>query len=308
MTIGRGRAQLSFGEEGGCVSGKFSATELFAEVPEITIVDVGASINGDKPEPHADLVARKHARVIGFEPNREERKKLHEKYGAGYTFLSHFVGNGEQATFYETTWALTGSLFKPNAALLERFQTLKQAMSEVATHPVQTHCLDNIPEALAFDYLKLDTQGSELDILKGARQGLAECLMVQVEVEFVHMYHDQPLFADVDQFMRECGFQFHKFSSTSSRCFKPCILDSDLNSQGSQALWADAVYVRDFMTFDQLAADQLIKLAILLHDLYDSWDMCIAILAELDRRGLFGARLQSAYGTRLSALLAANRL
>ena len=45
--------------------------------------------------------------------------------------------------------------------------------------------------------------------------------VVEVEVEFVPLYVDQPLFADVDRAMRERGFVFHRFSSQQGRCMKP---------------------------------------------------------------------------------------
>jgi FkbM family methyltransferase len=55
--------------------------------------------------------------------------------------------------------------------------------------------------------LKLDTQGAELDIMKSmATENWKDLLAVQCEVEFVEAYLKQPLFHDVDAFMREQGF------------------------------------------------------------------------------------------------------
>lgn len=61
--------------------------------------------------------------------------------------------------------------------------------------------------------LKLDVQGSELAVLKGASRllhittyGLAEC-------SFVELYEGQPLFSEVYRFLEERGFQF-----TSASC------------------------------------------------------------------------------------------
>ncbi len=57
------------------------------------------------------------------------------------------------------------------------------------------------------DFLKLDTQGSELDILRGSSRTLEETSLVEVEVEFCPMYEGQPLFADVDALLRADGFE-----------------------------------------------------------------------------------------------------
>jgi hypothetical protein len=75
------------------------------------------------------------------------------------------------------------------------------------------------------------------------------------------MYKEQPLFADIDVFLRAQGFQLFRLAGTG-RTFKPLIRDNSFNSL-SQLLWPDAVYVRDFMAFDQLAPTALLKLAII---------------------------------------------
>ena len=58
--------------------------------------------------------------------------------------------------------------------------------------------------------------------------------MIHTEVEFVEMYERQPLFAEVDQFLRGNGFVFHRFSSLHGR-----FLDFD----GSPTVWfSEGVY------------------------------------------------------------------
>ena len=70
--------------------------------------------------------------------------------------------------------------------------------------------LDNILEENNIenpDFIKLDTQGSELDILKGGINTLqSDILGLEIEVEFAKMYKDQHLFSDTDIFAKEIGF------------------------------------------------------------------------------------------------------
>ncbi|MDP6110014.1 MAG: hypothetical protein QGF71_08075, partial [Rhodospirillales bacterium] len=47
----------------------------------------------------------------------------------------------------------------------------------------------------------------------------------------------------------------------------------------SQRLWASAVFVRDYSRLGDLTPDQLLKLAIILHEIYFSYDDCARILA-----------------------------
>ncbi|MFC2140538.1 FkbM family methyltransferase, partial [Candidatus Auribacterota bacterium] len=71
-------------------------------------------------------------------------------------------------------------------------------------------CLDNQlanSQIEDVDFIKLDAQGSELAILEGSTKTLNNVWGVEVEVEFTKLYKDQPLFADVDNFLRQFGFQ-----------------------------------------------------------------------------------------------------
>jgi len=73
---------------------------------------------------------------------------------------------------------------------------------------VETTTLDAVYKDLATpDVIKLDTQGSELDILRGASSALNTTTLVEVEVEFIPAYEGQPLFHQVFEFMLDHGFE-----------------------------------------------------------------------------------------------------
>jgi hypothetical protein len=88
-------------------------------------------------------------------------------------------------------------------------------------------------------------------VYRGAEQILKNVLVIHTEVEFVPMYKNQPLFADIDAHLRERGFAFHRMG-VAGRAFKPLIANNNPNMMLSQMLWADAIYIRDFMDFDRL--------------------------------------------------------
>jgi FkbM family methyltransferase len=80
------------------------------------------------------------------------------------------------------------------------------------------------------DLLKLDCQGAELSILRGAGPALSRVRAVYTEVEFDSIYHGAPRFGEVHDFLRAQGFVLSGLSGFSGR-------------DGS-VQWADALYLR----------------------------------------------------------------
>jgi FkbM family methyltransferase len=76
-----------------------------------------------------------------------------------------------------------------------------------------TRTLDEVIESLStdldarqLDYISLDTQGSELDILKGGMNALSNAKFVFSEVSFPGLYKGAPDLYDIIDFMRKNGF------------------------------------------------------------------------------------------------------
>lgn len=268
----------------------WSLLEYFPEEFRINILDIGAALN-EQP-PYQSLVDAGRAKIIGFEPNLEECERLKQCYGEPHCFFPYFVGDGRSAIFHETNWVLTGSLYEPNSPLLEKFQNLAELVTPVGKHPVNTTRLDDIDEISDVDFVKIDVQGSELAVFQNGLRALSGTLLIQTEVEFVELYKGQPMFADVDSFLRGAGFQFHAFNGFGSRTFKPLVVNGDINQGVRQALWSDALYVRDWMSLDVLDATKLKKYAVLAHDLLQSYDLAHLVLLTLDKKtgGSFAAR------------------
>ena len=82
---------------------------------------------------------------------------------------------------------------------------------EMGREVVSVVCLDeflNFATVAPPVLLKLDVQGSELAILKGASRLLHITTYVLAECSFVEFYEDQPLFPEVYRFLEDRGFQF----------------------------------------------------------------------------------------------------
>jgi FkbM family methyltransferase len=84
--------------------------------------------------------------------------------------------------------------------------------SLVETLTLDTITLDQVTEREAGktpppNFLSLDTQGSELEILKGGAKTIADHVVaIMTEVEFVPVYQDQPLLGDIVAYLDAQGF------------------------------------------------------------------------------------------------------
>jgi len=193
---------------------------------------------------------------------------------------------------------MTSSLFEPNTAFLERFHNLAELCRVVDRRTVVTRRLDDISEIGAVGFLKLDVQGAELKVLTGGVVSLKRTLVVHTEVEFVEIYAGQPLFADIDQFLRGHGFVFHRFAGLEGRTMRPLFHVGDPDHAMSQILWGDAVYVRGVGNPETLGAEELLAQAIILHDVYQSFDLALFCLSHYDART--GSALATSYRTMLT--------
>ncbi len=267
-----------------------TAEDLLATLDDavVAVVDVGAAPLGQdgdhSDEPYAALLRAGRARVVAFEPDAAALARLAALHGAAGThrFRGDVVGDGRPATFHRTAWSPTSSLFEPDRALLDRWQLLGEVVQEAARSTVPTVRLDDVIEAGSMDLLKIDVQGGELKVFDGARERLAECLVVWTEVEFVPLYRGQPLFADIDTRLREHGLQFFCFAGLSSRQLASWPAQGMARAQRHQQLWGDAVYVPAPERIAALGGGAAARLALIAHHVLGAWDLCHAALLQHD--------------------------
>lgn len=251
----------------------------------LSILDIGARHTED--ERYAPLVGCAGVTITGFEPDPAQRKILKARH-PDHRYFPDFLGDGTERIFYECFYGGCSSLYEPDPAIINQFTSLgtsEGSQFEVINRStVDTKRLDDLEAVGDCHYLKIDVQGGELDVMRGAEKLLTGVLVAEMEVEFIPLYKDQPLFADVDSFMREHGFMLHRFVDMSGRAYRPFTANDNPAAPVSQILWTDAVYIPVLGEFESLADDALLRLSLILHDLYQSVDLCARILAIYDKR------------------------
>ncbi|MBL7007131.1 MAG: FkbM family methyltransferase [Spirochaetia bacterium] len=260
-----------------------SIQELLKIEHPIKVVDIGANpIDGDPP--YKKLLEMGLAHVYGFEPNPEALARLNGIKGPNETYVGHAVYDGTQQELKLCKAQGMTSLLEPNADLLSYLHGFPEWGKVEKRLSIQTVRLDDVDEIGNIDYLKIDIQGGELEVFRNGTNRLRDCLVVHTEVEFLPMYEGQPLFSEVELFLRGLGFTFHRFAPLVSRIIQPMIMDNNPRGGLGQVTYADAVFVRDFTKFDALSSENLKKIALILNDIYGAYDLVLRSLMAFDKK------------------------
>lgn len=222
--------------------------------------------------------------VTAFEPDPDECALLNRHadsmpYRIRYLPVALGSEDGCGATLHICRDPGSSSLYRPNHDYVKYFPY--GAMLDVMkTQPVILSRLDTVlaREGVVPDVVKVDAQGAELDILTGAGKVLDGVLLVEAEVEFAPQYAGQPLFADLDQFMRRRGFALRGLKRSVWRRDIPDRWR--LSARGGQLMHADALYVNSLIEErsrqDCIAAVK----ALLALSAYGQDDLVLAMLAD----------------------------
>ncbi len=179
--------------------------------------------------------------VLAFEPDPEECARLEQRefpYQVRFLPVALGANDGEQATLRICSQPGMSSLLPLNTDLLGGFD-YGADLRVVGEYPLTLRRLDAVCGDYRPDVIKVDTEGTELDILKGAGHLLDDVLAVELEVSFVPMRVGQPLFADVDAFMREQGFMLRGIRRV---CWRNRARQT--HCYGAQLMHGDALYLR----------------------------------------------------------------
>lgn len=193
------------------------------------ILDIGAS--NFKLDDRWQFIGQE-VEIILFEPDPRSFAALARQ---GIQAYNCALGSKEQLCKLNLTRKPACSSFlTPNMNYLSKFPD-KERWEIIKKIDIETKPLDYFN--LNVDFIKLDTQGTELDILNGATSTLQKVLGLEIEVSFIEIYNNQPLFGDICNFLHLFGFEFFDFI-TEYRYGR-----NELNRKG-QLAFADALFLR----------------------------------------------------------------
>ena len=275
-----------------------SFRDLLAAQP-VHAIDVGAA----RGVPDHWLAHLPYMRVDAFEPNAAECARLSARSHPNiHWYPTALAGSPGPRDLYVLATATGSSFFPPDPEFVDMFGFADyNAVTEVATLECTTLAAHlDAGGGRGPDVVKLDTQGSELEILQGMRrEQLDDVLMVEVETEIHPAYTGQPLFADMHAFLEGSGFRLldfraqrvHLTGGVEERHYLRRNLSTAIGTRSltAQIHALDAVYMRPMS--DVLAAGEpaaFARFATLLQ-IYRYYDGIFWLLDQPEARSMFDA-------------------
>jgi FkbM family methyltransferase len=186
-------------------------------IESLFFIDVGAKDKLDFLEELSSITA-----IVGFEPNPVELDLLRKKYAENNFKSIELSGNclsdyDGEVSFNITRHSSMSSLletdltnYQKHFGLYKNFESWKSNIEIDTVIKASAVKLDHFIKGKnsIIDYLKIDTQGSELKILHGAEKLLDEkrINILKVEVSTIAVYQNQVMFSDIDIYLRDKGY------------------------------------------------------------------------------------------------------
>jgi FkbM family methyltransferase len=183
------------------------------------IVDVGAHIGLWAKYTH---FVYPNSKMFLIEANEECKGDL-DNTGLPYTFALLGDEEGKKKEFY----CINGGDSSGNSVYRERTSAYNNGNCHTRT--LTTTTLDNILDKhkVSPDFIKIDVQGAELDVLRGARNTLKKVEFIMLEVQVAEFNQGAPTFFEIMKYMDKKGFELFDVIEMSYIPHSLCLCRSD---------------------------------------------------------------------------------
>lgn len=151
--------------------------------------------------------------IYSFEPDLESFNFIKKKFGQNIRLYNCGIGSNNSAKkFYTYSHSGVNSFFKFNTKIK---RNLKENIFFKKIFKVKIITLDSFVyenKIKRIDYLKIDTQGNEVNVLKGARSCLKNKIIkfIEIEIIFSKVYSVKSSFLDIERIITPYGYRlFH---------------------------------------------------------------------------------------------------
>jgi FkbM family methyltransferase len=163
------------------------------------LLDVGARGGPQRKWVALSRLARLDFQLV--EPEAVEAQRLRRSWPRA-RIIQHALGEADgEAEFHANPDPGLSSLLPPQAAAMGQ----AHAATRMLVRRFDTLCRQG--EAARADFVKIDTQGFELSVLKGMGGTLDAVLGLELEAQFAPLYRGQSLFHEIYDWLTNRGFR-----------------------------------------------------------------------------------------------------
>ena len=165
------------------------------------VIDIGGA-NGDSTEYFLKMIP--NSRIYTFEANPDLASRIKERFAdkSVHAYSMALSDKEGKLTFHITDNSLSSS-YKTISAN-NQFRTVNSV--EVISSPLDT-VMEKEKDVSEVDILKLDVQGAESDVIRGATNTLQKTKMIIVEQSVRTPYEGGSMYYEVDDMIRKAGFE-----------------------------------------------------------------------------------------------------
>jgi FkbM family methyltransferase len=167
---------------------------------------------------------------VGFEADPEEAARLLKSQAFDAVIPAALSANGGRKTLYLAQDPGSSSIYEPDVRIIAQHCETEN-FTIVREIPLETITLQqaiNTFKIPAPDFIKLDVEGAELEILKGAGKILDDCSGIFFEARLAPFYRGEPLFGGVSAALLQRGFSLTSFEPGGS--FQGAIMLMDVSA------------------------------------------------------------------------------
>lgn len=179
------------------------------------VIDGGANVGAFS---ECVLAWQPWARLHAFEPIPEVFATLQERlapYGGGVSLQRAALGAARgEGDFHVNRVPQASSFYENGGELDRRLYGIDFTTAETIRVPIET-LADYVRERglPRVDLLKLDVQGYELEVLKGAEPVLDRIAYIYCEAQFRELYRGAPLVPEIFTWLHERGFELLRMAA-----------------------------------------------------------------------------------------------
>jgi FkbM family methyltransferase len=193
---------------------------IFLNTPDlpgkVTYMDIGASYG--LPAKWEQFVGNNSFELIMVEPDLFQANEIRMQYPKAY-IIPYALGNKKEKIILNITFSQScSSVLEPDFAVMRHFP-LKRSFKVVDRVEVDMYRFDDLVEKERLNkpnFVKIDVQGFEYEVLEGFGEVLNEVLCIELECHLMPIYKNQKTLFDINNYLKSKGFYLRYLEDTES--------------------------------------------------------------------------------------------